>query len=130
MLGSPIKAIKELKIQPIPHDKGLEVVKATQIGKRCSALAVLGADGTVYTNRFRTPSGFYGFGWDLGDFLMACARLGVITRKEAGTHIRAAAAWRMKDRKQDDIKGFKNRAQALGIKLTAQQRKKLEQHSK
>lgn len=127
-LASPVKSISELRIHPLPAGKAINVTKAIRYDGKTF---ILGAEGTVYSSCVR-DNGFYTLSmWGFATSMVrALARIGVITRKDAETHLAAARAtdeWR---HKRERVADFAASARKIGMKLTRKQLRQLEKMKK
>lgn len=127
-LASPVKSISDLRIHPLPAGKSINVTKAIRYDGKTF---ILGANGIVYSSCVR-DNGFYTlsvWGWATS-MVRALARIGVISRKDAETHLAAAKAtdeWRTRRERAAD---FAASARRIGLKLTRKQLRQLEKIKK
>lgn len=118
-LASPVESIRSLAIHRLPAGKPMKIVKAIRYDGKTF---MLGANGVVYSDAVR-ERGFYmlaAWGWAVS-MVNALVRLGVISRKDADTHIAAA-------KKVDDCRELKQAAsglvqyaEELGLRFTKKQ---------
>lgn len=118
-LASPIKSISELRIHQLPAGKAVKVAKAIRYDGKTF---ILGADGTVYcsavTNRSYYPLAAWGWATSM---VRALARLGVLTKKDAETHIAAAAKADNNRELKGCAAGLLQYAEELGLRFTKKQ---------
>ena len=118
-LASPVKAINELNIHQLPAGKAVKVVKAIRYDGKTF---ILGADGTVYcsavANRAYYPLASWGWATSM---VRALARLGALSKKDAETHIAAAAKVDNARELKSAASGLVQYAEELGLRFTKKQ---------
>lgn len=118
-LASPIKAINELRIHQLPAGKAVKVAKAIRYDGKTF---ILGVDGTVYCSAVMNRA-FYplsAWGWATS-MVRALVRLGALSKKDAETHLAAAAKVDTTRELKQCAAGLVSYAEDLGLRFTKKQ---------
>lgn len=130
-LNSKLDSINELRLEPIPGGKAIKAVKVARVD---STIAVLGEDGTIYSNsveaHFSYPVTHGREGMRLGRVLDACIKLGVLSAKAVAAHKADAKARQEREQRRCAAQAMLSNAADAGVKLTARQQAQLEQIAK
>ncbi len=120
-LHSPIEAIADLRIEPLPSGSKVAITYAVKMG---GTTVLLGKTGQIYCDRIKTRAA-YGFGvWPFTEQLLkALCKLGAISQAAFREHMAKAIAAdkrRSEDFAKQRIEGY---CADLGVQLSPAQRR-------